>query len=373
MSSPLSKLEAMQMALKEARRGEGFVSPNPLVGCVILDRGGRLLARGYHARVGGDHAEIHAVKQVKDPELLDGAQVFVTLEPCAHEGRTPSCAKALGLLPIRSVTYGITDPNPLVAGQGAEILLRAGKEVHRFDELKAECEELAEIFLANIRYGRPFVALKIASSLDGQIALSGGQSQWITGEAARHEVYYRRGCYDAVLTGVGTFLHDDPRLDARDPHFENRPNRVVLLDPEGKSLGTLKDSKLWSVRRPEEIFLVTGLKVKSSLPVQQITLPLNEKGSFDLSELLSRLQSLGIFSVWVESGGETASQFLNAGLVDRLFLFQAPKILGRGKSWTSGLQFGDLESVIQLENLSIRSFGEDVLLSARPKFSPAQD
>lgn len=373
MSSPLSKREAMQMALEEARRGEGFVSPNPLVGCVILDRDGRLLARGYHVQVGGDHAEIHALKQIKDSERLDGAQIFVTLEPCAHEGRTPSCAKRLAQLPIRSVTFGITDPNPLVAGEGAEILRRAGKEVHRFDELKDECEELAEIFLANMRFGRPFVAMKVAASIDGQIALDDGRSQWITGAAARKEVLYRRGCYDAVLTGVGTFLQDDPRLDARDPHFENRPNRIVLLDPNGKSLKTLKASKLWSARRPEDIFLVTAESVKCDLPVRHIALALDENGNFDLSDLLERLKTLGIFSIFVESGARTTSLFLNAGLVDRLFLFQAPKILGRGKSWTSGLRIDDLESAIRLENLSIRSFGEDILISARPKFSPAQD
>lgn len=372
MSSPLSKLEAMRMALKEARRGEGFVSPNPLVGCVILDRAGHLLACGHHARVGDDHAEIHALKQVKDLERLDGAQVFVTLEPCAHEGRTPSCAKRLAQLPLRSVTYGITDPNPLVAGEGAEILRRAGIEVCSFDELKDECEELAEIFLANMRFGRPFVALKVAASLDGKIALNDGSSQWITGEAARKEVLYRRGCYDAVLTGVGTFLHDDPRLDARDPRFANRPNRVVLLDPSGKSLESLKASKLWSARRPEDIYLVTTDKVKCDLPVQQIALSLDENGNFDLLDVLERLKASGIFSLFVESGSRTAALFLNAGLVDRLFLFQAPKILGQGKDWTSGLRIDDLDSAIRLENLSVRSFGEDLLISARPKFSPAQ-
>src|SRR5262245_40143194 len=143
----LTPKEAMAVAIEEGRKGAGFVSPNPLVGCVILDRNGEFVAKGYHAKIGDLHAETHALQHVADPSRLDGAQFFVTLEPCAHEGRQPSCAKTLAALPIASVTYGLQDPNPKVSGQGVEILRRAGKKVELITELRPELEELAEIFL----------------------------------------------------------------------------------------------------------------------------------------------------------------------------------------------------------------------------------
>jgi len=362
----LTPHEAMALAIQEGKKGAGFVSPNPLVGCVILDRDGRLLAKGHHARVGQNHAEVNALAEIDDPNRLDGAHVFVTLEPCAHEGRTPSCAKLLATTPIAAVTYGVEDPNPLVAGQGAAILRAAGKRVDLFPGLQTELEELAEIFFLNMRSKRPFVAVKVAASLDGKVALKDGTSQWITGEESRDHVQYLRGCYDAVLTGVGTFLKDDPRLNSRHPRFVGKKQKLILLDPQGKSFPKLEDSALAKVRDQEDIIIVTGpLGFRPPLG-QQLEIP-DAEGSFDIPALLSGLQGLGVHSLLVEAGPYTVSQFLRSKITDRLFLFVAPKLLGDGMSWTSGFTLGSLEKAISFADCRVQNLGSDFLFTGRPQ------
>ena len=358
----LTPLEAMRLAIAEGNRGAGFVAPNPLVGCVILNRDDILIGKGFHERVGEAHAEINAISSVTDLSQLEGAHLFVTLEPCAHEGRTGSCAKALAQLPIASVTYGLEDPNPLVSGKGAEILRAAGKKVQRFTELQDELHELAEIFFLNMREMRPFVALKVASSLDGKVALSDGSSQWITGEAARQQVHYLRGVYDAVVSGVGTLKRDNPRLNSRDPRFVSKPQKVILLDPLGESYSLLKSSALMSVRRPEDLVIVTAPGVKKPPLGCQLEVPDRDR-DFDLSALMSRLGELGIHSLFVEAGPLTASSFLRAGLVDRFYVFIAPKILGEGLSWTPGIRMSSLDSALRLRALRCESFGGDIMLT----------
>lgn len=359
----LSPQQAMALAIEEGRKGAGFVSPNPLVGCVILSRDHELLAQGHHARVGDAHAEINALKSITDRSRLNGAHVYVTLEPCAHKGRTGSCAKHLAGLPIASVTYGLEDPNPLVSGKGAEILRSAGKRAERFTELQGELEDLAEIFLMNMREKRPFVALKIASSLDGQVALADGQSQWITGVEAREHVQFLRGCYDAVLTGVGTIKKDNPRLNSRDPRFKNKTQIAVVLDPRGEL--RFSGLKLLEVRRPQDVIWVTGPDVTvDPQGVRQVRAPIQD-GRFDLRSLLAQLKEVNIHSLMVEAGPMTNSAFLSADLVDRLDLFVAPKVLGGGLSWTSDLKIPSLGQALRLSRLKMRTFGEDFLISGR--------
>lgn len=364
----LSPSEAMALAITEGKRGAGFVSPNPLVGCVILDRNFEFLSSGFHARLGDLHAEASALQQISDRSRLEGAHIFVTLEPCAHEGRQPSCAKTLAALPIASVTYGLKDPNPKVSGQGETILLEAGKKVVEFPLMQTELEELAEIFLLNMKLKRPFVSVKIASSMDGQVALKDGTSQWITGETARDSVQGLRGVYDAVLTGVGTFLKDDPRLNSRDPRYKDRPQRVVLLDPEGLSLSRLATSNLLKVRSLKDIWLVTKPGLSAPDGVHHLTLPLQETGEFQISDLLHELQRHDIHSLFVEAGGQTAAGFFNQKLVDRLYLYLAPKLLGNGLSWTSKLNVESLDLAIELGQARVESMGKDLLLHARPVF-----
>lgn len=358
-------MQAMVLAIEEGKKGAGFVSPNPLVGCVILDRQQNLIGKGYHARVGEAHAEINAVNSVADKSKLEGAHLFVTLEPCAHVGRTPACAQALAALPLASVTYGLEDPNPLVSGRGAEILRQAGKRVVEFSGLKRELGELAEIFLTNVRMKRPFVALKVASSLDGKIAFHDGSSQWITGEAARQHVQFLRGCYDSVLVGHGTFEKDNPRLNSRSEIFASKPQRAVILDPEGRSFARLKDSALLQVRNPADVFIVTGPGIKGAPEFRHLQVRLID-GGFDLGELLQQLQSEGVHSVLVEGGAHAHSAFLRSHLVDRIYVFLAPKIMGDAKGWTSGLHFSGFKEALVLNDTSMQAFGTDWLISGRP-------
>jgi len=357
--SALTPEQAMLMAIEEGRKGAGFVSPNPLVGCVVLDREGRVLSTGYHARVGEDHAEAAALKKISGNKNLEGAHVYVTLEPCAHEGRTPSCAKMMAKLPIASVTYGVTDPNPLVSGLGAKILREAGIKTEKLEALSSEAEELAEIFLLNMRLKRPFVAVKTAASLDGQIALEDGASRWITGPEARAYGNELRGHYDAVLTGVGTLLKDNPGMDCRVEPFSSKPQKLVVLDPSGKCLPKLAELKASQVRKRGELMIVT-----TSGCGGDIELPLSN-GEFDLKRAVAELQKRGINSIFVEAGGVTAGRFIKSGLMDRLYLFVAPKVIGAGRSWTSALRISSLDKAFAMENLKARNLGPDLLLTAR--------
>jgi diaminohydroxyphosphoribosylaminopyrimidine deaminase/5-amino-6-(5-phosphoribosylamino)uracil reductase len=354
----------MKLAIEEGKKGAGFVSPNPLVGCVILNRAGSLIGKGHHARIGEAHAEVNALESVQDKTQLEDAQVFVTLEPCAHEGRTSSCAKALARLPIASVTYGLQDPNPKVSGEGVAILREAGKEVTLYAGLQDELEELCEIFLTNMRSKRAFAALKAAASLDGKIALPDGSSQWITGEESRAHVHYLRGTYDAVLAGAGTFIKDNPRLNSRDMHFATKSHKAILLDPEGISLPLLQGSALLEVRDAREIYIVTASLHKTDLPVKQIVSPL-KNGEFDLGQVLQQLYAEEICSVLVEGGAYTHSTFIKQKFADRLYLYIAPKILGQGVAWSAGLTTSSLDQAVTLRKVSQQPFGDDLLLSGK--------
>jgi len=351
--------EAMHLAIAEGKKGAGFVSPNPLVGCVIVDRDFNLLAHGYHARCGEAHAEIQALNAVADKSRLEGAHVFVTLEPCAHHGRTPPCAEALAKLPIQSVTYGLLDPNPRVKGQGAALLSKAGKEVSEFRELHNELEELCEIFLINQRRKRPFVAMKVAMTLDGRIALPSGSSQWITSAESRAQVHYLRGCYDAVVAGVGTFLRDDPKLNARDPRWADKPHRVVLLDPEGQAITKLEGSQLLKVRDPSHIYVVSQAQKPSGLGVHQLQVEI-QGGEFEPSALMQALQAEGLQSLFVEGGARAYTSLLRAKLVDRLFIFIAPKVLGEGLVWLHALGVESIDQALCFQDVRVTTLGNDV-------------
>lgn len=358
----LTPKEAMLLAIEEGKKGAGFANPNPLVGCVILDRNFNLIGKSYHAKFGENHAEINALNMVKDPATLAGAHFYVTLEPCAHEGKTPSCAKALAKLPIASLTYGLEDPYPLVSGKGAQILKDGGKAVTLYSELRAELEELCEIFLTTVQKKRPFVAMKVAATLDGKIALPDGSSRWITGEKSRDHVQFLRGCYDAVVVGAGTFLQDDPRLNSRDPRFMARAQKAVILDPDGRIFSKLESSQLLKVRGPGEVYVITRAKNKTSLPVRQLILPATG-GQFQLKDVLQALQAEKIYSVFIEGGAQTYAGFINQHLVDRLYLFKAPKIMGEGLSWSAGVHASRLDSFQCLAKMRTEKFGDDVLLT----------
>jgi len=268
--SYLTTDEAMRIAILEGARGAPFVSPNPQVGCVILDSESRFLSSGYHEVYGGPHAEVNALRGLTEDEL-QGAHVVVTLEPCAHQGKTPSCAIELTKHKIAKVTYGLKDPNPVVSGKGAEILKNAHIQVNEYlaqetifqKEIKKDLEELAEIFLCNQIQKKPFVAVKLASSLDGQIALKNGQSQWITGEKSRLYNHYLRACYDALLVGGRTIQLDNPSLNVRYPGLKKQ-NRVIVLDPKAAVLNRLEDFELAKIHKKENLLFVLDEQLKNS-------------------------------------------------------------------------------------------------------------
>lgn len=356
----------MSMALEEGARGLGFTSPNPPVGCVIVDSNGQVIGKGFHAKAGEDHAEAAAIKSVTDQSLFKGAIVYVTLEPCASEGRTPSCAKTLAGLPLGRVVFGSRDPNPKMAG-GQQILQQVGIRCDQLQEMDRKCMELAETFFCNQKLQRSFVHVKVGSSLDGQVALKSGESQWITSEKSRDNVQVLRGQADAVLVGRGTFEFDNPRLNSRAPGFENKVNAAVILDPNGHCLKKLKDSRLFEVRPPEKVFVLVkeGASIPGDHPFQVLACPVVGE-SLNLKVALQKLYSHGIHSVFVEGGGTTISRFFEQKLVDRLSVFLAPKILGAagGQSWTKDLRIERLSNAIDLPEWELTQFGSDLCLSS---------
>lgn len=352
--------QALQLALQVAMGGAPYVSPNPLVGCVIVSQDHRFLASGYHHQYGQAHAEIDALEKLSADELQD-SQFYVTLEPCAHQGKTGSCAKKIATLPVKKVVYGLVDPNPLVAGQGAEILKAAGIEALEYQgPLKTKLVHLCEIFLKNFNEKKIFVAAKVASSLDGQIALKTGESKWITSDASRNYVHELRSYYDGLIVGRKTVQADNPTLNIRHPEIK-KDSKIIILDPDGQLLDQLAQGKKYKfvdAHLKENIFFAVSKDVKSNF--QQILFT-------DLQQLLEKLWDLKFRSVFIEGGAATYSRFLKAGLVDRLYIFLAPVIIGasNGLSWTQDFGIISLENKLLLQQIEIRQFGSDTLVTGK--------
>jgi diaminohydroxyphosphoribosylaminopyrimidine deaminase/5-amino-6-(5-phosphoribosylamino)uracil reductase len=351
--------QAMRLAMREARKGAGFVSPNPQVGCVIVDSHNRFLSKGYHEKFGGPHAEINALKNLNSAEL-ENARIFVTLEPCAHEGKTPSCAKALAQLPIAEVIFGLIDPNPLVSGKGAEILRTAGKKVTEFGKWQDDLEEVCEQFLVNFRERKIFVSVKVASSLDGQLAMKTGESKWITGEKARDYGHYLRGTHDAILAGKNTILMDNSQLNIRHPQFHDKKGKEILLDRKGETLNNA-DLRIFTTHSAENIIIAVEDNAKVHSKYGKV---LTHNG---LKDLLTKLWELGIRSILIEGGASVISSFLNQGLVNRLYLFQAPLLLGAksGKAWSEQVMIESIDKKILMKNPKMTNLGVDWLITGR--------
>lgn len=353
----LSDEQAMKLAITEAYKGAPFVSPNPLVGCVILDENNKFLSSGYHHKYGEPHAEVDAYSKLSEAELHN-AQVFVTLEPCAHEGKTPSCAKALAKMSLKRVIFGLEDPNPLVAGQGAKIIRDAGISCLEYvGELKADLEDTCEVFLKNFRQQKVFVAAKVAQSIDGQIALTNGESKWITSEASREYVHELRSWYDAVIVGRNTIETDNPSLNIRHPRIQ-KENYLIVIDPEAKILNSKKSFKFLDSHKKDKIIFAVQQDIKSEYQTLKFT---------NLEDLLKKLWHLKIKSVFVEGGARTYSGFLTAGLIDRLHIFTAPVIIGSGKglSWSESFSISALKDKLVIKNVKHKTFLSDQYLTGR--------
>jgi len=361
----------MKLALEIAEGGAGYVSPNPMVGCVIVDESGNKIGQGCHERYGQAHAEVNAVESVKEQSLLKNATVYVTLEPCAHHGKTPPCADMLADLPITRIVVAMEDPTEKVSGKGVEKLRVAGKKVD-VGLMKEEAERLNEFFLHREHYGMPFVTLKIAQTLDGCIAAPDGKSQWITGQRSRELVHEWRSRYDAVMVGRNTALLDNPRLTVR--HVEGRqPRRIVIDGP----LDLPKDLNLFSDQYEEKTIVLTHNKEKFENEADPMlsmlqsdyfrgaTLLVSEKdGHTDLKEALKKLSSEHqISSVLVEAGQSLASALLRERLVDKLACFVAPKLLGGGTRSVLGLGLQHMDEILTFRETHWKSVDDDMLFT----------
>ncbi|MCS4534064.1 bifunctional diaminohydroxyphosphoribosylaminopyrimidine deaminase/5-amino-6-(5-phosphoribosylamino)uracil reductase RibD [Neisseria montereyensis] len=318
-------IQMMQNALALAWQGRFSTSPNPRVGCVIA-HGTQIVGQGFHIKAGGPHAEVHALRQAG--EFARGATAYVTLEPCSHYGRTPPCAEALTQAGVSRVVAAMTDPNPLVAGRGFAILEAAGIQTES-GLLEAESRKLNRGFLSRIERGRPFVRLKCAASMDGKTALSDGRSQWITGEKARADVQILRAESCAIITGIGTVLADNPRLNVRAFPTLRQPARVVV-DTTLKI--PLESQLIQDSGSPTIIATLSNDKVKlqklSQYSHLQILRPSENNGKIDLHHLLKLLAEEGYGEIMVEAGIALSTAFLEADLIDEIVLYQSAKILG---------------------------------------------
>jgi len=356
----------MHEALTLARAAIGLTDPNPRVGCVLVAADGRVIGRGHTQRAGGQHAEVMALRDaVANGQSPRGATAHVTLEPCAHHGRTPPCCDALIEAGIARVVMAMEDPFPLVAGQGAARLRAAGIEVVE-GELADEAYELNIGFFSRVQRGRPWVRLKAAVSLDGRTALNNGASQWITGPDARADGHAFRKRASAVLTGVGTLLEDNPRLDVRLVETVLQPLRVIVdsrLDtPPASRMLDAPGAALIYAAAPDE----SRRAALESRGVQIALMP-GPSGKVDLTAMLENLAARGINELHVEAGHKLNGSFVREGLVDEFLIYMAPKLLGAGRELAA---FGPLESLqgsLALRFVSVTQIGDDLRLIARPK------
>lgn len=356
----------MSQALELAKKGLGHTSPNPMVGCVVVKEG-RVIAQGYHEKAGGYHAERNALLSCQeDPE---GAELYVTLEPCCHYGKTPPCTEIILEKKIKKVYIGAMDPNPLVAGKGASILREHGVLVEE-GILREECTKLNEVFFHYITKKRPFFIMKYAMTLDGKIAVSSGDSKWITKEEARQNVQLQRKACSGILAGIGTVLADDPMLNVRIEEGVN-PVRIILdskmrLPLDCNIAKTASKIPTILVCKKEEIL---DWEKEESFKKAGIQLWIQEgKGEIDLFSLAKDLGAYGIDSVLIEGGGKIHGSFLKAGLVDKASIYLAPKIAG--ESSYHPIRGWSLEKMADAWSFSfdeVEKIGEDLFVTAYPK------
>ena len=354
------KIFFMKRALELAEKGMGYTSPNPMVGCVVV-KDGKIVAEGYHERCGGYHAERNAL--LSCDEDVSGAELYVTLEPCCHYGKTPPCTEIIIEKGIKKVYVGSMDSNPLVGGKGVKILEDAGIQVE-CGILKKECDRLNEVFFHYIQKKTPFVVMKYAMTLDGKIASYTGDSKWVTGESARNHVQLLRKKYSGILVGIRTVKEDNPMLNCRieegcDPvRIICDSNLSISLDSEIVKTGkNIKTIIAYAKENKEKI---------TALEKENITLIQAERnGKVDLKSLLKQLGEMGIDSVLVEGGGEIHGAFLEENLVNKVYAYIAPKVVGgaTAKTPVGGTGLKTMEDAKKLKNVQIEQLGEDILIT----------
>jgi len=349
----------MRFAIGEALKGKGKTLPNPCVGAVIV-KGGRVISRGYHRRAGLPHAEVEAIEKAR--ESLKGATLYVTLEPCNHYGKTPPCSERIVEEGFKRVVVGTRDPNPLARG-GVERLRRAGIDVE-VGVLERECRELIDDFTVNVMLKRAFVSLKVASTLDGKIATGSGQSRWITSKESRRVAHRLRSYHSAVMVGIGTVLKDDPLLSVRHVKVERQPLAVVV----DRDLRIPTNSRLVKERAKELIVLTSEKSLLSykagileDFGVELVTVP-EADGELDLSAFLERAVDMGIYSVMVEGGSRLSWSLLKGRLIDKVYIFYAPKFIGGDgiPIFSGGVE--RLSDAFDVEVVGVERVGKDIFL-----------
>ncbi len=352
----------IRLALEIAKKGVGFVSPNPLVGCVII-KNKKIIGAGYHEKIGNNHAEINAIKSAK--EDLEGSTLYVNLEPCSHFGKTPPCVDEIIKNKIKRVVVGTLDANPIVNGQGIKKLKQAGIDVE-VGILEKECTELNKFYFKFINQKIPYVTLKAAQTIDGKIADSSGDSKWVSSLESRKYVHQLRSVYDAVLVGYNTLLIDNPNLNVR--FIEGRNPKKIILDSK---LRISTDKKIFSDKNNENIIIVTSQKSKTktkklkslaSLNVSVVFVDEDLSGNLNLKKLLKILGKKGITSLLVEGGSKVYSYFIKQKLFDDFLVFVCPKILGSGLPVANNLGVKNIKGSVKLKLKSIQTFGDDVLI-----------
>jgi diaminohydroxyphosphoribosylaminopyrimidine deaminase/5-amino-6-(5-phosphoribosylamino)uracil reductase len=355
----------MRRALSLATLGVGKTSPNPAVGCVIV-RDGQIVGEGWHKKAGTPHAEVHALREAG--VRAKGADVYVTLEPCSHFGKTPPCADALIEAAVSRVFIAMVDPNPKVSGSGIEKLKSAGIEVAS-GFLEEECRSINRPFIKHVTTGLPYLTLKSAMTLDGKTATSRGDSRWVTGEQARNHVHKLRGISDAIMVGVGTLIVDDPQLTCRiDGGLD--PIRVIV----DSSLRIPLNSALLTLDSTAPTIIATISDDKERITQIEATgaevlICAVTDGMLDLIDLLRKLGAMGVQSVLLEGGATLAGSFLRQRLIDRCLFFYAPKLVGGdGIGLFGGGGAVLMKDAIPLGNISVQMCGADIMVEGEPNY-----
>ena len=375
-------MDNIAIALVQAQKAAHISPSNPPVGCILTSPAGKIIGQGHTQAVGGAHAEVMALRDAAaQGESTAGATAYVTLEPCSHHGRTPPCSNALIDAKVAKVVIAVLDPNPLVAGKGVEMLRNAGIEVEVLPKDHPQAVAAKELmigFFSRMVRKTPWVRMKIAASLDGRTALNNGQSQWITSSAARDDGHVWRARSGAILTGIGTVLADDPRLDVRAITTMQQPH-VAIVDSELKTpttaqLFAINNIAAKAINTPARgIFIYTNsnnLTKKLALEAVGATVVVlpNADGvkRVDLSAMLQDLAKREINELHVEAGAVLNGALIEAGLVDEFLVYLAPKLLGSGRGMADFAPLTELSDAMALEYVSVDKVGEDVRLVARP-------
>lgn len=362
----------MAKAIKLANKGLYTTHPNPRVGCVLV-REGTLIAKGYHKVTGEGHAEVNAIANANGD--TQGCTAYVTLEPCSHQGKTGPCVQALIKAKVTTLVYAMQDPNPEVAGRGLARLKKAGIEVIG-PVLEAESRALNPGFIKRMTEGLPYVRLKLAMSIDGRTAMESGESQWITGPESRLDVQKMRAKSDAIITGIGSVMADDPSMTVRIDNDNlpaksksvRQPKRVIMdtalsIPPDSKILYPSNEVQIFCL---EELAQADHYKALTNKGVDITYTQAAEEGGIDLVSALENLADQGINEVLVETGAVLAGSFLQEGLVDEVVVYMAPKLLGSNARPLMQLPLGSMSEAVDLEMVNLSQIGKDIKLTFKP-------